>query len=50
MLFRSNIRFCSLSPKVHHVLKITGLLEVFEIVTSEEEAVRSFAGGMKASA
>ena len=45
-----NIKFCQLTPKVHHVLKITGLLEVFEVVATEEEAVRSFTGGMKASA
>ena len=45
-----DIKFCSLSPKVQHVLKITSLLTVFDVFATEEEAVRAFAGGMKASA
>jgi len=45
-----DIKFCSLSPKVHHVLKITGLLKVFEVFATEEEAVRAFAGSGKAPA
>jgi anti-sigma B factor antagonist len=45
-----DLKFCCLSPKVHDVLQITGLLRVFQVFDSEEEAVRSFAGGMKVSA
>ncbi len=45
-----DIKFCHLSPKVDHVLQITGLLRVFEVFATEKEAVRAFAGGMKASA
>ena len=45
-----DIKFCSLSSKVQHILHITGLLTVFEVFATEEEAVRAFAGGMKASA
>jgi anti-sigma B factor antagonist len=45
-----DIKFCNLSPKVQHVLKITGLLTVFEVFATEEEAVRAFAGDVKASA
>ena len=45
-----DIKFCTLSPHVQHVLEITGLLTVFEVFPTEEEALRAFAGGMKASA
>ena len=45
-----DIKFCNLSPKVRHVLQITGLLKVFEVFATEEEAIRSFASGVKASA
>ena len=45
-----DIKFCNLSSKVHHVLKITGLLTVFEVFATEDEAVRAFSDGMKASA
>ena len=45
-----DIKFCSLSPHVQHVLDITGLLTVFEVFATEDEAIRAFAGGMKASA
>ena len=45
-----DIKFCSLSPSVQHALDITGLLTVFEVFATEEEAVRAFAGGVKASA
>ena len=44
-----DIKFCCLSKHVQHVLEITGLLTVFEVFGSEEEAVRAFVG-MKASA
>lgn len=45
-----DIKFCNLSSQVQHVLQITGLLAVFEVFATEEEAVRAFAGGVKASA
>lgn len=45
-----DIKFCNLSPKVHHVLEITGLLAVFEVFATEGEAVSAFAGDVKASA
>jgi anti-sigma B factor antagonist len=45
-----DIKFCSLSSHVQHVLEITGLLTVFEVFATEEEAVRAFAGGVKTSA
>ena len=45
-----DIKFCGLSSKVHHALQITGLLKVFDVFDSEEEAVRAFAGDLKASA
>ena len=45
-----DIKFCHLTPQVQHVLEITGLLRVFEVFATEQEAVRAFAGPMKASA
>ncbi|MGH9650752.1 MAG: STAS domain-containing protein [Terriglobales bacterium] len=45
-----DIKFCRLSSKVHHALQITGLLKVFEVFDSEEEAVRAFTGNVRASA
>lgn len=45
-----DIKFCNLSDHVQHVLEITGLLTVFEVFATEEEAVRAFAGGVKTSA
>ena len=45
-----DIKFCRLSSKVHHALQITGLLKVFEVFDSEDEAVRAFPGSVKASA
>jgi anti-sigma B factor antagonist len=45
-----DIKFCNLTPQVQHVLEITGLLRVFEVFATEEEAVRAFASGVKASA
>lgn len=45
-----DIKFCHLTSKVHHALDITHLLTVFEVFATEDEAVRAFAAGMKASA
>lgn len=45
-----DIKFCHLSPKVDHVLQITGLLRVFQVFATEQEAVQAFAGGAKTSA
>ena len=45
-----DIKFCNLSSKVQHVLEITGLLTIFQVFATEEEALRAFASGMKASA
>lgn len=45
-----DIKFCALSPHAEHVLQITGLLKVFEVFATEEEALRAFTGGVKASA
>lgn len=45
-----DIKFCCLSPKVQHVLQITGLLKIFEVFATEEDAVRAFAGGAQAPA
>ncbi len=45
-----DIKFCNLSPNVHHVLQITGLFTVFEVFATEEEAVRAFAGAANAPA
>ena len=45
-----DIKFCQLTAQVDHVLQITGLLAVFEVFATEEEAVRAFTGGVKASA
>jgi anti-anti-sigma factor len=45
-----DIKFCSLSDRVQYVLEITGLLTVFEVFATEEEAVRAFAGGRKSRA
>ena len=45
-----DIKFCCLSPQVQHVLEITGLLRIFEVFATEEEAVCSFAGGAQAPA
>ena len=45
-----DIKFCHLTPRVRHVIEITGLLTVFEVFATEEEALRAFAAGMKASA
>ncbi|MDP9264330.1 MAG: STAS domain-containing protein [Acidobacteriota bacterium] len=45
-----DIKFCHLSAQVDHVLHITGLLTIFEVFDTEEEAVRAFAAGVKASA
>jgi anti-sigma B factor antagonist len=44
-----DIKFCDLSPHVEHVLHITGLLRVFEVFATEEEALRAF-GDVKTSA
>jgi anti-sigma B factor antagonist len=44
-----DIKFCALSDHVQHVLEITGLLRVFQVFATEEEAVRAFAGEVKAS-
>jgi anti-anti-sigma factor len=44
-----DIKFCTLSPHVQHVLEITGLLAVFQVFATEEEALRAFAGGVQAS-
>ena len=45
-----DIKFCQLTAQVDHVLQITGLLAVFEVFATEDEAVRAFTGGVKASA
>ena len=45
-----DIKFCHLTPHVEHVLQITGLLAVFQVFATEEEALRAFAGGVQASA
>lgn len=45
-----DIKFCALSPKVQHVLEITGLMKVFQVFATEEEAVRAFSGDRQASA
>ena len=45
-----DIKFCHLTPQVEHVLQITGLLAVFQVFATEEEARRAFAGGVKTSA
>lgn len=45
-----DIKFCHLTPHVEHVLMITGLLGVFQVCATEEEALRAFAGGVKTSA
>jgi anti-sigma B factor antagonist len=37
-----DVRLLMLSPRSHHVMKISGLLTVFETFTSENEAVASF--------
>ena len=44
-----DIKFCQLTPHVEYVLQITGLLRVFEVFATEEEALRAF-GGVKTSA
>ena len=45
-----DIKLCTLSPHVRHVLEITGLLTVFEVFATEPEAVRAFTAGAKVSA
>jgi anti-sigma B factor antagonist len=37
-----DVRLLTLSPRSHHVMKISGLLTVFETFTSENDAVASF--------
>jgi anti-sigma B factor antagonist len=41
-----DVRLVCLSPRCHHVMKISGLLGVFQIFDSEHEALESFAGGI----
>lgn len=38
-----DVRLLHLTPRSHHVMEITRLLDVFQIFASEEDAVRSFA-------
>lgn len=37
-----DVRLLTLSPRSHHVMKISGLLTVFETFASENEALASF--------
>ena len=37
-----DVKLLNLTPRSHHVLQITRLREVFQIFTSEDEALRSF--------
>ena len=39
------LKFCSISPNVLEVFKITRLNKVFKIVTDEEKALKDFKGG-----
>jgi anti-sigma B factor antagonist len=38
------MKLLQLSPRTHRVMKISGLLKIFESFENEEEALRSFAG------
>lgn len=40
-----DVRLLTLSERSHHVMKISGLLTVFETFTSENDAVESFSAG-----
>jgi anti-sigma B factor antagonist len=37
-----DIKLLCLSPRTHHVMRISGLLKIFEAFESEEEGLRSF--------
>jgi anti-sigma B factor antagonist len=41
-----DVRLVCLSPRCHHVMKISGLLGVFQIFDSEPDAMESFMGGI----
>ena len=40
-----DLKFCSISPNVLEVFKITRLNKVFKIVKDEEQALKEFSGG-----
>ena len=40
-----DLKFCSISPNVLEVFKITRLNKVFKIVADEEKALKDFGGG-----
>src|SRR6476620_5870495 len=39
-----DVKLLQLSPRSHHVMRIAGLLKIFESYEDEAEALRSFAG------
>jgi anti-sigma B factor antagonist len=41
-----DVRLVCLSPRCHQVMKISGLLGVFQIFDTEHEALESFTGGI----
>jgi anti-sigma B factor antagonist len=40
-----DIKLLCLSPRTHHVMRISGLLKIFQTFESEEEGLRSFGIG-----
>ena len=40
------MKLLQLSPRTHRVMKISGLLKIFQSFENEEEALRSFAGAI----
>jgi len=40
-----DLKFCTISPNVHEVFKITRLNKVFKIYADEEKALKAFGGG-----
>jgi anti-sigma B factor antagonist len=43
-----DVKFLNLSMRSHHVMAISGLINIFESFESEEKAISSFAAGQRA--